>query len=344
MSERAALAYATNGFDVFPLKPAGKTPLHRGWRRAATRDPAAVHELWRREPDANVGVLCGRGLIVLDADSPAAVEALAQLEFPPTTAVRTHRGRHLYFAGDAPNRAGILPDVDVRGHGGYVVGAGSTHPRGGEYAWEVAPWELPPALAPPRLLSLVNSRAQREPEPRGPIRQGARNNTLTRIGGSLRRAPLGADAILVALIAENAAMCRPPLERAEVERIARSVTRMEGPPAWITDPLRFAEDPRLDAKARHVLRVLAGRARDDGTVWGGEWIAEATAMHRNSVSAAVTALEGVGLLSASRKPRQASVYRLHERANIELRAAPPPKESGTACTPVVQRDDAERST
>jgi len=336
--ERAAQAYATNGFRAFPLLPAGKRPLRRGWQSEATSDPAAVHELWQREPDANVGVLCGQGLIVLDADSPAAVDALSQLELPPTTSVRTRRGLHLYLAGDATNRVGLLPGVDVRGRGGYVVGAGSAHPRGGKYAWEVPPWEVPPATAPTALLRLVRTRANREPGCRGPIPEGRRNSTLTRLGGGLLRAQLGADGVLVALLAENAARCRPPLQRAEVENIARSVSRMQGPPPWAVDPLRFSEDPRLDGMARQVLHVLACRARHDGVVRGGEWVAEVTARHRNSVGQAIARIVEVGLMSVEhRHPRRAAVYRLRERANTELRGLPRPEESGTACTTGVQR-------
>jgi DNA-binding IclR family transcriptional regulator len=107
------------------------------------------------------------------------------------------------------------------------------------------------------------------------------------------------------------------------------------------DPLRYAEDPRLDSKTRHVLRLLAARAKHDGTVRGGEWIAEAVALGRNSVSRAIAELEVLGFLDASRKPRQANLYTLRPRANTELRAAPHPKESGTACTTEVQR--AERA-
>ena len=151
------------------------------------------------------GVLCGRGLIVLDADSPAALDALAQLKLPATTAVRTPRGRHVYLAGDAIGRGGLLPGLDVRGRGGYVVGAGSAHPRGGEYVWEVAPWEVAPAEAPAAVLELLRTRPDRKPDVRGPILQGARNNSLTRVGGQLRRAQLSADAILAALVAENQA-------------------------------------------------------------------------------------------------------------------------------------------
>ena len=113
---------------------------------------------------------------------------------------------------------------------------------------------------------------------------------------------------------------------------------MNGPPPWVTDPLRFAEDPRLDAKARHVLRVLALRARDDGSVRGGEWLAEATAMHRNSVSSAIADLEQIDLVTVTRRPRHASVYSLRERAMPKLRPVPQPQESGTACTPAVQRE------
>lgn len=345
--ERAAQAYAAYGFDVFPLQPRGKRPLRRGWPHHATRDPDAVHELWQGAPDANVGVRCGGGLLVLDADTPAAVDALHELGLPDTTTVRSSRGLHVYLRGEAPTRAGVRAGLDVRGCGGYVVGAGSLHPSGAVYAWEVPPWEAPPAPAPERVLTLVTARAGDAPravggraraESRGPIPQGCRNTTLTRVGGRLRRAELGFDGILAALLAENAARCRPPVPRDEVEAIARSVSRMEGPPPWVSDLLRFAEHPGLSSNARHVLRLLAGRARHDGTVRGGDWLAEAAALHRNTIGRAIAEIEAAGLLTASRRRREATLYQLQKRAHSGLQAVPPPPTTGKACTTGVHQE------
>ena len=71
-------------------------------------------------------------------------ESLRALEkrhgtLPVTVVVGTARGRHLYFryGGDViPNSAAKLgPGLDVRGDGGYVVGAQSDHASGHRYEY-----------------------------------------------------------------------------------------------------------------------------------------------------------------------------------------------------------------
>ena len=57
------------------------------------------------------------------------------------------------------------------------------------------------------------------------IPEGQRNDTLTRLAGSMRRAGFGEAAMLAALVVENAVRCTPPLSGDEVARIAHSVAR-----------------------------------------------------------------------------------------------------------------------
>jgi Bifunctional DNA primase/polymerase, N-terminal len=153
----AALDLAEHGMHVFPLKPDQKTPaLHKEWEQRATIDPARIERCWSAGP-FNIGVACGpSGLVVVDLDTPKpetkppaapfdqpgvnegadALEVLAEQNaerFPwETMAVFTGRGgMHLYFTqpdgarlGNTAGRLGWL--IDTRGHGGYVVGPGST--------------------------------------------------------------------------------------------------------------------------------------------------------------------------------------------------------------------------
>ena len=118
----------------FPLRYRDKRPAIRDWERAAISDPVQLAASW--PCGANLGIPCGpAGLAVLDVD-PGGAEALDWLAdgrpVPATYAVGTPRpgGRHLYFrqllGRPVRNSAGKLcPGVDVRGAGGYVVGAGS---------------------------------------------------------------------------------------------------------------------------------------------------------------------------------------------------------------------------
>jgi len=63
----------------------------------------------------------------------------------------------------------------------------------------------------------------------GKIPEGARNNTLTSLAGSLRQRGLSEDVIEHTLLSVNAAQCDPPLDDEEVRRIARSVGRYPAP-------------------------------------------------------------------------------------------------------------------
>lgn len=59
------------------------------------------------------------------------------------------------------------------------------------------------------------------------IPQGARNSTLTRFAGSLRRKGLNEEEIFACLRVVNQTRCEPPLDESEVRRIAKSIARYE---------------------------------------------------------------------------------------------------------------------
>jgi putative DNA primase/helicase len=172
----AALDYAPHGWPVFPCHPETKRPLIKGDRdpdtgaeipgtgglKKASCDPARIREWWTHWPRALIGVPTGSpiGAFVVDfdagvdPDSGEVFEAdglIASLctevscDLPETWTVETPRGgRHLYFKlpeGHAPgNRAGLIPRVDVRGEGGYVVVPPSVRADGIPYRWLRAPW------------------------------------------------------------------------------------------------------------------------------------------------------------------------------------------------------------
>jgi archaellum biogenesis ATPase FlaH len=62
----------------------------------------------------------------------------------------------------------------------------------------------------------------------GKIPEGQRNVHLTSLAGTMRARGMSQDAILAALLAENAKCCEPPLSEAEVRAIAKSIGR-KGP-------------------------------------------------------------------------------------------------------------------
>lgn len=137
----AALWYATQGVAVFPCAPGAKRPITRHGLHDATTDIDAVAAWWATTPDANIGMPTGHLFDVVDIDAPAGLIAVYELidlgEFPPVRAVaRTPRGRHLYIdpTPGRTNRTGLMPHVDFRATGGYVV-APPSRTADGTYRW-----------------------------------------------------------------------------------------------------------------------------------------------------------------------------------------------------------------
>ena len=308
----SALEYIDAGMPVFPLRPRMKKPLVKGWQQVASTDPSTVAGLWRQKPDANIGVLCGRGLVVIDADDRSAEAELLNLGIPETTRVRTAKGSHFYFAGDSGNRQRLLPGVDVRGIGGFVVGAGSVHPTGATYEWVIAPSELSPQPLPAVLTELLkrkkndggrtpSGQPETELTPDRLIKIGCRNSTLTRMAGSMKLRGLNDDAIEAALIAQNETGCEEPLPIYEIKAICASASQWDLPPIWITDPLWFSRDESLTAHERQALIGLAAHAKNNG--WcrvGYRRIADLTGLDKNTVMRAIHSLEEKGWISVKR--------------------------------------------
>jgi hypothetical protein len=157
------------GEDRYSYK---KQPLVPWWE-LQNRPPTSEEILdWRRRfPHAGAGIPTGRttGLLVVDADSTDAVEALEMRGMPETVLVRTQRGIHYWLKYpdfDVSNSAGKLgTGIDVRGRGGQVVAAGTHRPDTGfvyNYDRGHALGELPIAEPPNWLLDELRETAARK--------------------------------------------------------------------------------------------------------------------------------------------------------------------------------------
>lgn len=180
----AALAYARRGIPVLPLhspQPAGgasdsgasdggcscrrtgcerpgKHPRLRHGLTEASTDPRRIELWWARWPDANIGLRTGVIMDVADVDTAEGRHALRHLlggTLPGGPLVRSGGGGwHLWFAPIGHgNRVRLLPGVDWRGNGGYVVAPPSRHAGGAAYTWMRRTQTLP--ACPPALRDLV---------------------------------------------------------------------------------------------------------------------------------------------------------------------------------------------
>jgi hypothetical protein len=161
-------ALQAHGVRLLPLRPGEKCPAIKAWQERATSEPTAFTRLTAARPNSNVGAVTGdAGLFVLDIDVKHG-DGFAELRtledqfgtLPKTWRCRTPSGgAHLWFRAhgvEIGNRTNIVPSLDVRGKGGFVVTPPSQI-AGKPYLWEVGPNDAQVAEAPAWLIELVTS-------------------------------------------------------------------------------------------------------------------------------------------------------------------------------------------
>jgi hypothetical protein len=165
----AALNYAAkNNFSVIPLQK-NKKPFFQ-WsdyqRGKATAEE--IKSWWGKWPHAMIGIVTGQisGLFVVDCDSQEGFDAVQEL-LPDSLDIPTARtprgGWHFYFQYPTDSsltvQAGIMPGVDIRGEGGYIIAAPSMNGNGKGYEWldGLSLSEITPPPVPNALLSAFNN-------------------------------------------------------------------------------------------------------------------------------------------------------------------------------------------
>ena len=140
-----ALYYLRRGWSVVPVRRGEKIPAipwNQFQNRRATE--AEIHD-WFSDPTMGVGIVTGAisNLVVLDFDGElgAATEQqlLPRLGAGPV-ALTGGGGCHRFFSHPGKKvftRKGILPGMDIRGDGGFIVAPPSVHASGRQYSWDV---------------------------------------------------------------------------------------------------------------------------------------------------------------------------------------------------------------
>ena len=185
---------------------------------------------WFAAQNTNIGIITGEasGIVVLDRDGAKGQASLAGRELPKGPVVVTGKGRHFYFRHPGfkvKNRTNMLPGVDIRGDGGYVVAPPSVHESGIEYTWMEGTKKLPLPDCPDWLLDLFRGNQSNSKGDDSPISEGERNNELFKIACALSGKGLDEESITERILQENAQRCKSPLSDDEVRRIAASAAK-----------------------------------------------------------------------------------------------------------------------
>ena len=186
-----AKKYHASGLPIFPVRvyesaegKAVKQPLvMRDWQKVTSEDFDSLD--WG---NANaIGMVTGKpsGTLVLDLDLGSDLQGK---HIPVTPCQKTGSGGKHYlfkYQDGYGNRAGILPHVDIRGDGGFIVIAPSFHPKG-NYEWMIEFGEIELAPIPDWLKDLLG-----KPKSKHDVRlafgapEGTRNESASKVIGHI---------------------------------------------------------------------------------------------------------------------------------------------------------------
>ena len=247
MLMKAALSQAGNRKPVFPVKPGGKEPLTPHGHLDATTDPSRITAWWNRYPGANIGIPTGQrsGILAVDHDTyKDGAASLKEVEaalgaISKGTAIETGSGGQQYLFRypeglNIRNATGVLPGVDIRGEGGYILAPGSAT-KGAYKRLDKRPLSEPPVqlvrtLTEPQrdAVKIRSITAAASVSASGPaILEGSRDDTLASIAGRLHDGSRSLEDLAADLLEINAGRCEPPLPDAQVLKIARSINGRE---------------------------------------------------------------------------------------------------------------------
>jgi putative DNA primase/helicase len=293
--------YTKRGLALLPIQPpvhgnmtTGKAPLTRHGHKNAAHGKKAVSKLFAECGNSNVAVATGSrsNIIVIDVDRPHGKKTLRNLEeklgaLPNTWQAKTGSGGTHYFfewptdctfTRDTAGKV-LGPNVDILGEGSYAVLPPSKHHSGKTYRWVAGHGtgstlaKLPSAwlkrITDPRAPDMAVAPLATAAVQKVPVSEGARNDTLFRLASSWRGQGNSVAEIRNNLARANASCCKPPLDNAELDRIAASVS------AFSTD-LGKVDIPTLVAKAclakhyrdgRHLIAHQGHFHAYTGTAW-----------------------------------------------------------------------------
>jgi hypothetical protein len=271
---KAALEYIDMGYCVIPIKP-DYSPSSKKFEKKPYVDwkiyqttlstKMEIEQWWTKWPKAMIGVLTGSisKISVIDCDSPEAYQYIQeQLPDSYLTPIATtpRGGKHIWYRSNGTriiNKANIIPNImphiDSRGEGGYIVAPPSVNEHGQKYEWlpglalsEVAPQGLPnkikeifiyrdvvnSVVSCSEIDTTINNNYYKI------LQEGNRNQDLFKIGIALGDGHC--QLWMVKQVLENLAKnCKPPFPEKELERTIQSIMeRLERKERNLADEVR----------------------------------------------------------------------------------------------------------
>jgi len=238
----SALAWASRGYCVFPLKPYTKEPAFNNWQALATTDEYQIRE-WFEHNDYNLGIPMGSAndLIAIDIDINDKKDGMNSLTerfgkkflLPEESLLVKTANNGLHIIVDWSDKETLkngvnilgLDGIDIRGEGGFVVGAGS----------KLGTSKKPKFYRDNKLNSFAeingwikqlltefqqsNNRPAFDPtSAMNGIAEGSRNDTLFRYSCHLRA--YGFDiGVVIGFISQAAKLCTPPFPEDEAKLV-----------------------------------------------------------------------------------------------------------------------------
>lgn len=251
MLKEEALIYLSMGWGVYPAHyvtydglctcgrldcpTPGKHPMGR-WTDFQSRLPTQreVETWFGTALECNIGTVTGQvsGIAVIDVDGSEGIGSARKLNLAPTLTAKTGGGGlHYYYtiSGAVPSRVKIMPGIDVRGDGGYVVLPPSVHRSGRRYEW-VEPRRMEPFDPEPferhtsRSISGRNTPNWYDELLKG-VDKGSRSVSAARLAGRYFNLGMTYEEIYLLLSTWNEERNSPPLEDFDLRRTIVGVQR-----------------------------------------------------------------------------------------------------------------------
>lgn len=219
-------------FNLLGIKQ--KIPLEKDWQNSANYPFGDKKLAEHIEKGGNYGVLCGNGLIVIDADTTELKE-MVEGKLMPTFTVSTGKGTHYYYFCKGFDNKKVLKDRDkhlgeIQSSGTYVVGANSIHPTGKRYEVinEIQIMKIDRAVLERAFKKYYTSEGLNKEAFTEGVGEGLRNENMFKIACSLKSKRLNPEETLAVLKSINEKN-DPPLPEGELLSVLKSAYKYDDP-------------------------------------------------------------------------------------------------------------------